>query len=185
MKKLNLYPIKGLKTKGFTLIEIIFGVAIFSILFLLISSFIFSSTKISNNIINYNQTNNELSYTVDYIFNEIDKADYIVEKSFSGKKQEEQLNLFIINKISKEYSITSFSLTDSSINRNNIKKAGLKTDFSTRFDFSKFSSNTLISDIKNLSASVDKENKILYLKITDKDDRVYSYSHYIRGRIYE
>lgn len=184
MKILHLFPIEK-KIKGFTLIELLFGIGILSIIFLLISSFIFSSTKLSNKIIKSNSLDSEIYYTADFIFNEIDKADYIIEKKFTNKVSENQLGLLIINKNPTEYSLTSYTYEDSRIIRNNIKKKSIDKISSLEFNSGEFHTNVLVSDIKNFSANYDSTNKLLNLEIIDKTDKIFKYTHFIRGAIYE
>lgn len=200
MKRLSSYLIKERKTKAFTLIELILGVAILSIIFILFSMFIYNSTNLSKSIIDHNSLDNEISYTVDFIFNEIDGADYILPKSFPDIVSSDQINLFIVKKYNDEFSITSFALERSEIKRKNAKikiinkgkkdkdkqkKADVKNIYSRDITTSDLYSNVLVSSIKNFSGNFDSNNKIINLKIVDYNDNVYEYSHYIRGTIYE
>lgn len=200
MKKLSLYLINERKTKAFTLIEVVLGVAILSIIFILISMFIYNSTTLSKTIIDHNSLDSEISYTVDFIFNEIDRADYILPKSFQDIVSSDQINLFIVNKLKDEFSVTSFFVESSEIKRKNgkveikdrdikdkekQKKADIKNIYSRDFKTSDLQSNVLMSSIKNFSGNFDSKNKIINLKIVDYNDNVYEFSHYIRGTIYE
>lgn len=185
MKILNLSLMLEKKTKGFTLIELVFGVGILAIIFLLISSFIFSSTKLSNTIIDSSSIDSEIYYTVDFIFNEIDKADYILEKSFTNLLKSNQLGLIIVTKTTNEYSITSYTFENSDIIRKNIKKKNIDNISSLILESNTFHPNVLISDIKGFSTNYDSINRVLSLEITDQRDKTFKYSHFIRGAIYE
>lgn len=185
MKNLHLFLMLEKKTKGFTLVELVFGLGILSVIFLLISSFIFSSTKLSDKIISSNSLDSEIYYTADYIFSEIDKADYILEKNFINIASSKQLSIFIINKTSSEYSVTSYTFDNKEIIRNNTKRNIIGNINESEFNSSLFYSNVLASNIKDFSANYDSTNKILYLEITDERDEIFKYSHYIRGAIYE
>lgn len=178
MKQNYLYIMK-LKTKGFLLIELIFSIALISVILTSLLYMVHTSTLGLNQMKKDYENSLNVEFSLDYIFNEIDSADKIIVNNIYGISQKDQLGLMIINKGENDYSITSYVLRDKNIYRVNFKSKGINNNYSF-FDFS--GRNSILENVDEFSCSINNENKLLMAKITSEDYTLEEY-HKIRGVI--
>lgn len=191
VKRFNLFPIKEVKIKGVALIELIVSIAIFSIIFYVLVSLIFTSIKVTEKLDGGFETSNDLNYALEYIINEIDKADYIMKKSVKGISKNSQLNIILVKDIGKEYSFVTFIIKDKVLTRLNAKKKKIENkifeDYFSSFEINNNflkNGNAIITNIKCFKG-INKSKELVNIKIEDINNSEVELSYFLRGRIYE
>ncbi len=169
-----------IKFKGYTVIELVLTIALISLLLSGLLNVVLVSNNFANDLENFYENQLKLQYGLDYLINEIDSADLIIEKNLP-----ETIGILLVkveenNKDSK-YSITTYLFKQKQILRLNQKRSVLPdkiriNDFEGR--------NVLIDGIESFNSSYDNESKILSITISDSVEKI-DKKHYIRGVIYE
>lgn len=154
--------------KGYTLIELIFSISIFAILILCISSLLKISFKSLDFAYSDRRLNNNYFYALEYIENEIRKADYYFESPRSS------LGIVIVYDNSKsslsngnreEYEYVLFNFENHKIIRNTLKMKKLFKVTNERYE----SNNVLLSSVENFKVKLNARS----LEIIIKNKKIY------------
>lgn len=182
--KLNFQYIKKKKIKGVTLLELIISIGLTSLIILSVVNLMASSTNLVDELNQRNERKMDLDFAVDYILQEIDASDLIIPSTphwLSGDSLKIELVKIDGDKIKQRYNHIVYRLDGDKIVRYTSKSSKIVTN---KQKSAYLGRNTLIKDVNSFYTELDKENKILHLKIETEDETIMK-THYIRGIYYE
>lgn len=168
------------KFKGYTVIELLLTIALISLLLTGLLNVVLTSNNFAKDLENSYENQLKLQYGLDFMINEIDSADFIIERNLPNTI-DVLLVKFEENKVKEKYSITTYIFKQKQILRLNQKRKVLQNNISLN-DFE--GRNVLIDNIEFFNSSYDCDSKILSISISDDIEEI-NMKHYIRGVIYE
>lgn len=166
--------------KGYTVIELLLTIALISLLLTGLLNIVLVSNNFAKDLENSYENQLKLQYGLDFMINEIDSADYIIERNLP-KTIGILLVKFDENKKKEKYSITTYIFKQKQILRLNQKREVLQNNISLN-DFK--GGNVLIDSIESFNSVYNSDSKILTLSISNDIEEI-NIKHYIRGVIYE
>ncbi len=185
MMKLYFKHIIKQKFKAFTLIEIVISVSLISLLSIGLLKIVFATNLLSKELELISENQLKLEYGLNYIINEIDSADLIIEKNFSSTKYKDNLGILLVkvdNTSKKEkYSVTTYVYDKKQLIRINEKYSVLHN----RIDLKDFNGNNpIIDNLESFDAHYNEINKVLKISLENEFEELEKI-HFIRGVIYD
>ena len=155
MKKLSLKC--TYRKKGYTLIELVISVAIILIISMVFTSILGISQKALNKTYLNENINSDISYTLEYIKNEIEKSEYYTR----GNN-----DIYFIQTEGNKFNYIWFNLEQKQVYRNSSLVTKLKRFSSLKSE----GKNSLTNLVDDFSITHDKNCFIVKLKFKEKEE---------------
>lgn len=171
------------RLKGFTLIEVIIGIFLISLLSVALANSIFGLNLLTKNIESENETLISKNYGIDYIVNEIDSSQYAILMPISYMDKNKWIGFTLCkmdeSSIKDKYTMITYGIKDRTLYRYSFKSAALPRSLSlTNFD----GINPILNEVETFSGSMS-ENKLIEVLISFTDSDEIITKHVFKGKI--
>ncbi|CDZ74439.1 Hypothetical protein ING2D1G_0245 [Peptoniphilus sp. ING2-D1G] len=147
---------KYYRTKGFTLIELVFSIALVAVVFSTLTSVLNFSFKMSGAVNTKDEIFQESYFTENFLYDEISSADYIVQNTKPGTLGFTIIKLTGVDDGEKNtgYRYTYYSLKDNRLRRHSINT---KNKLEDGYPLNRMGVNNIISGVENINCQFTKE----------------------------
>lgn len=157
--------------KAFTLIELLIGLAIGSLILALIYNFLSTSINLSTRTLTNLNRVDDTEYSLDYIRSEINASRYFIDRG--GR-----LTIYIYDKNQSPHHLyCQYYIEDKNLYRAALHEVQELVDFKGRKITS--GKNLILENVDELNYRFDRDLLLLEMEV---DGKIYHLNHFIRGR---
>lgn len=171
------------KINGYTLIELIFAIALISIILFALTSVVFTSNLYYKSIEEKFEEEMNVDFALEYLINEINSADFLMIKNVSTVRGDSQLGLILVTfnkKTGKDkYSFTTYILRNKEVSRVNFKGSDINQPF---YESNPHGRNSILGNVNSFSTNISEDNKSIIIKLST-ENKDYTKVHSIRNVI--